>query len=196
MSTQITLTCEKRDSRGKGAARRLRRSGSIPAVVYSAGAEATPISLSPLELARALSTPHRRNVLLSLDIGGDKKTVMLKELQKHPLKRDATHADFVEIDPSKPVVVRVPFEATGRSRPVIAGARQHVPVRSLKVRVLPTQIPTVIKFDTTPLDFGVHRVKAVPMPEGVELLEDPTLTVLTISRPRGAAETEGEEAES
>lgn len=187
MSTQITLACQKRDSRGKGAARRLRRNGSIPAVVYTAGNEATAITLSPLELARALSTPLRRNVLLTLDIEGTKKTVMVKELQKHPIKREATHADFVEVDPTKPVVVRVPFEAIGRSRPVIAGAKMQVPVRSLKVRVLPTAIPTVIQLDTTNLDYGVHRAKSVPVPEGVELLEDPMLTVVTISRPRGAA---------
>lgn len=190
MTTEITLSCETRDSRGKGAARRLRQKGAIPAVVYSAGNEATAISLNPLELAKALSTPHRRNTLLTLDVGGNKKTVMLKELQKHPLKRDATHADFVEVDPSKPVVVRVPFAATGRSKPVIAGAKMQVPVRTLKVRVLPTKIPTVIELDTTEFDYGVHRAKDVTMPEGVELLEDPTLTVVTISRPRGTVEGE------
>lgn len=194
MTTELTLSCQTRDARGKGAARRLRRSGAIPAVVYSAGSDAMPISLNPLELAKALSTPHRRNTLLTLNVAGASKTVMLKELQKDPIRRDPSHADFVEVDPKKPVVVRVPFAATGRSKPVIAGAKMEVPVRSLKVRVLPTQIPVILEIDTTEFDFGVHRVKDVTMPAGVELLEDPTLTVVTISRPRGEIEGEGETA--
>ncbi len=194
MPAEIKLTCQKRAADGKGAARRLRRAGSVPAVVYSAGKEALSIAVQPQELAKALSTPHRRNTLLTLDIEGSTKTVMLKELQKDPLRRGPTHADFVEVDPKAPVIVRVPFAATGRSKPVIAGAKMEVPVRSLKVRVLPTEIPVVLEVDTTDFDYGVHRVKDVAMPKGVELLEDPSLTVVTISRPRGEVESEGEGA--
>lgn len=194
MATEIKIPCEKRDGRGKGAARRLRRSGSMPGIVYSAGNEATAITLSPKDLAKALSTPYRRNTLITLELGGATKTVMLKELQKDPIRRHPTHADFVEVDPKTPVVVRVPFTAVGRSKPVIAGAKMEVPVRNLKVRVLPTEIPVIIELDTTDFDFGVHRVKDVTMPSGVELLEDAMLTVVTISRPRGGAEGEGEAA--
>lgn len=192
MSQTVKISAQVRDNRGKGAARRLRRAGSIPGVVYAAGSEAVSIALSPKELAKALSTPLRRNVLLSIDLDGKTKTVMLKELQKDPLRRTATHADFVEVDVSQPVVVRVPFAAIGRSKPVIAGAKMQAPLRSLKVRTLPTQIPTVIELDTTDFDFGVHRVRDVTPPAGVELLDDPMLSVCTISRPRGAAETETE----
>lgn len=192
--TEVSLTATLRSAQGKGAARRLRRDGLVPAVVYAGGKDAVAISVTPKDLTKALMTPHRRNALIQLEIEGQgKRAVMLRDLQKDPLKRGPTHADFLEIDTSAPVTVNVPFFAVGRSKTVIAGGKIEVPLRSLRVRVLPSKIPAQIELDTTDLEFGAHRAKDVPMPEGVELLDDPMLTVVTISRARGGVAAEGEE---
>jgi large subunit ribosomal protein L25 len=191
MSAKVMLKAQIRDVKGKGAARRARRAGAVPAVVYAGGKQATSISVQPLELVRALTTPARRNALIELDIAGQgTKNVMLKDLQKDPIKREATHADFVEVALDKPVDVMVPFVTTGRSAAVVAGGKLMLPLRELRVRCLPTAIPDTIEYDTTSLDWGAHRASDVTMPEGVELLIDPSLTVLTISRPRGTTEEE------
>lgn len=194
MTEAVKLMASVRDGKGKGAARRLRRDGQIPAVVYTGGKDATAIAVSPKDLAKVLTGPYRRNVLIDLDVQGQGgKKVMLRELQKDPVRRTAVHVDFVELDMNKPIVVKVPFFATGRSRTVIAGGKMQAPLRTLRVRCLPTNIPEKIELDTTEFEIGVYRAKDVPMPQGVELVDDGHLTVVTISRGRGAA-AEGEAA--
>lgn len=198
MSQEVKLLAVVRDQKGKGAARRARRAGRIPAVVYTGGKEATSLELDPKDLAKALMGPYRRNVLIDLDVqdasGASKgsKKVMVRELQKDPVRRTPLHVDFVELDMAKPIVVAVPFFATGRSRAVIAGGKMQVPMRTLRVRCLPSNIPEKIELDTTEFDIGVYRAKDVPMPQGAELVDDGHLTVVTISRGRGAAAGEGE----
>lgn len=193
MSHKVMLKAQLRDGSGKGAARRTRRDGMVPGVVYSGGKEATKVAIVPMDLTKALMTPARRNALIELEVdGGAKKHVMLKDVQKDPVRRHAVHADFVELDLDKPVDVFVPFVPTGRSPAVVAGGRLQLPLRELKVRCLPEKIPDAIEMDTSTLDWGAHRAKDVPMPEGVELLIDPSLTVVTITRPRGTVEAEDE----
>lgn len=179
-----------RTGSGKGTARRLRSAGQVPAVVYAGGNESTLLSISPKELTKAVMGPYRRNQVIDLDVDGTVKKVMVRELQKHPVRRTALHVDFVEVDLTKPVVVKVPFFATGRSKPVIAGGKLQVPMRTLRVRCLPDQIPERIEMDTTSFNIGVYRAKEVTMPEGSELVDDGQLTVVTISRGRGAATEE------
>lgn len=187
---RVTLAAESRNETGKGGARRVRRSGLVPAVVYSGGKEATNIAIKPLDLTRALTGPWRRNALIDLDVDGAKKSVMLKDLQKHPIKRVALHCDFVEVDLDKPISLKVPFQVTGRSAAVKAGGKVHTPRRYLNVRCKPADIPASIDLDTSDLGWGAHRASSVKMPDGVELIDDAQLTVLTISRPRGVVADE------
>lgn len=193
MSDKVILKAQLRTGRGKGASRRARREGLVPAILYAGGKEATPLTVLPLDLTRALMTTARRNALIEMDLEGQgKKHVMLKDLQKHPVRREPTHADFVEVDLNKPVDVAVPFVPVGRSAAVVAGGKVELPLRALKIRCLPSAIPTAIELDTTDLDWGAHRATSLTMPEGVELLIDPSLTVLTITRPRGTVEEDEE----
>lgn len=197
MSEEAKLAAAMREGTGKGAARRLRRQGRVPGVVYSGGKEAQPISVAPNELVKVLSGPFRRNALIALEIAGQgTRHVMVRELQKDPVRRSPVHVDFVEVDLSKPIVVKVPFVTTGRSKAVMAGGKMQVPLRWLRVRCLPKAIPQQIELDTTPLDFGIYRIRDITPPEGVKLVDDPMLTVITIGRPRGAAATAEEGAEA
>jgi large subunit ribosomal protein L25 len=192
MSNQkVKLAAVTRTATGKGGARRCRREGLVPGIVYSGGKEATAVAVKPLDLTRALTGPWRRNALIELELEGSTRVVMVKELQKHPLRRTADHIDFVEVDEATPREIKVPFAVTGRSAAVKAGGKIHTPRRYLRVKCAPSAIPVSIDLDSTSLDWGAHRASIVDVPEGVELLDDQHLTVLTISRPRGtAAETD------
>jgi large subunit ribosomal protein L25 len=193
MSQRVSLKAELRTAGGKGAARRLRRTGAVPGVVYFGGKEATSISVQPLDLSRALTTDWRRNALIEMDIAGvGKKTVMLKDLQKDPVMRTPTHADFVEVTDDTRIVVQIPFVPTGRSKAVQEGGKLELPLRTLKCRCLPEKIPATIGLDTSELNWGAHRASLLTLPEGVDLLIDPTLTIATITRPRGTTETDEE----
>lgn len=184
------MSASVRNNSGKGVARRLRTAGHVPAVVYSGGNASTLLSVNPQELTKALMGPYRRNQVITLDVEGSEKTVMVRELQKHPTRRTALHVDFVQVSLDKPIVVKVPFFAVGRSKPVIAGGKLEAPMRTLRVRCLPSQIPECIELDTTSFGIGVYRAKDVTMPEGTELVDDAQLTVVTISRGRGAGADE------
>lgn len=189
----IKLDAEVREGTGKGAARRLRRAGKLPGVIYAGGKEATPVAVVPKDFVKALKGPLRRNQLLELDLPGGGRKVMVRDLQIDPVRREPKHVDFLEVDENTPVICRVPFKTFGRSKAVVAGAKLNLVLRDLKVRVLPHNIPEKIEVDVTELGTGPFRAKEVNTPEGCELLEDGHLTVLTISRPRGTLEEEGAE---
>jgi large subunit ribosomal protein L25 len=191
----VKLSAEVREGTGKGAARRLRREGKLPGVIYAGGKEATSVAVVPKEFVKALMGPLRRNQLLELDLPSGGRKVMVRDLQIDPIRREPKHVDFLEVDENTPIVCRVPFKTFGRSKAVVAGAKLNIVLRDLKVRVLPHNIPEKIEVDVTDLGTGPFRAKQVQTPEGCELLEDGHLTVLTISRPRGAVtEAEGEGA--
>jgi large subunit ribosomal protein L25 len=187
----IKISAEVRELSGKGPARRLRREGKLPGVVYAHGKEATSVAVVPKEFVKAMFGPLRRNTLLELDLASGPRNVMVRDIQIHPVKRHPTHVDFWEVDPNKPVTVAVPFRTKGRSKAVIAGAKLNLVKRDLRVRVLPDKIPEQVVVDITELGQGTFRAEQVEMPAGCELVEDGHLTVMTIAQPRGSAvETE------
>jgi large subunit ribosomal protein L25 len=192
METQ-TLETEIRQERGKGAARQLRARGRIPAVFYGPKAEATPLSVSPKELRTALSTPYGRNVLLELSLSGQKQLAMVKELQVHPVTREVLHVDLYNVDMSRPVQVRVPFQTRGRAKGVVAGGEHNVLFRELPVRATPDKLPSVIEVDVTPMQINEFcKVKDLPLTEGVEVPLDPERNVIALTTARRRAVQEGE----
>lgn len=186
------LEAELRNNAGKGDARKLRRSGRLPAIVYSKGSEPQSVHVAPREFVKAVRGPLRRNALIDLDVKGGKPCqVMVKDVQIDILRREPTHVDFHAVDLKTPVEVMVPLTTYGRSKAVVLGAKLNIVRRSVRVRVLPDNVPEKLAVDVTNLEPGPFRAQNVPMPEGCELLEDGHTTVLTISRPRGAAGAEG-----
>lgn len=195
------LIAEVRTDNGKGAARRLRRTGMIPAVVYGGkNGNAMSVAVSPKVLSKILLGAHRRNTLIELDVQKEGKSqekvmVMLKDLQKHVVRRNPLHVDFIKVYDDVEVKTAVPFLTSGRAESMVQGGKLNMAIRDLRVRSLPTQIPENITLDLTKLDYGAFRAGGVPLPKGVSLVEDAQATVLTIKIPRGQkAETEGEEA--
>ncbi len=192
--SHFTMDATLRSGHGKGASRRLRATDKVPGVVYGKGHGTLSIAVVPKELAKALLGAKRRNQLIELklkdDAGKDQgsRMVLLQDLQAHPVRRNAVHVDFLEVDPKAAQAVKVPFEVTGKSKASIAGANTQLVVRTLNVAVAPEAIPEKIVLDITECDFGVVRAKAITMPAGVTLLDDVEMPVVSLRLPRGEKE--------
>jgi large subunit ribosomal protein L25 len=181
----LMLTTEIRGETGKGAARRLRARGLIPGVFYGKGAEAVGVAITPKALTAALSSPHRRNALLQLEIGGQKHLAMLKELQVQPVTRAVVHVDLYKVQLDQPVLANIPFVTEGRAKGVVAGGELNIIYRELPVRTTPDKIPAAIKVDVTNMALGdAIRTKDLQLPAGVEVTFDPERSLVTCAEPR------------
>lgn len=201
MADQVTLTAEARDGRGKGEGRRLRRTGRVPAVAYGAGLDATPMSVDALELYHALRTGAGLNALIRLELDGDTHLTLARELQRHPVRRDILHVDFVVVDRSRKVTVDIPIHLIG----VAAGTEEGGVVDQVRfdvpVEVLPLEVPDSLELDISDMQVGdVKRLGDLSLPDGVELLDDPDYAVVSVYIPQAEVPepeaAEGEELEA
>ena len=176
-----TLQAEVRETRGKGPARQLRMRGLIPAVFYGPGKDPVNLTVDPIELAKALSTPFRRNQVITLEINGAKEMTLVKELAINPVSRQILHADFYCVAEDRAVTTKVPFDTVGRSLGVQKGGKLRKLFRELPVRAFPQNVPSTITLDVAPLDVGgVVKVKDLPLPPGVEVTYQDERRVLFI----------------
>jgi large subunit ribosomal protein L25 len=182
-STNV-LTAQARNDKGKGPARRLRAKGLIPAVVYGQKREPTHVAVDPAAIQKAIATPHKFNTLLTLQVDGAEKRVLFREYEVDPVTRQLLHADFLEVDPSKPVKVEVPIVATGKAEGVVAGGILTVSAHEIVVEALPEKIPVRIEVDVTPLKIGgsIH-IADVKAPEGVKIKYATNFTVAVVTAP-------------
>lgn len=189
-----TLQAEVREARGKGPARRLRAQGKIPAVFYGPGLEPTPLTVSPKELMKALSSEYGRNALLSLQYGGREELAMLKTLDQDPVTYEPIHADLYRVGLDRTVDVRVPFKTTGRAIGVQKGGELNVTVRSVPLRCTPDKIPAKIEIDVSKIDLMESiTVGDLALAAGVEVLLPSNRTLAAVVQPRRALpEGEGE----
>ncbi len=166
-----TLKAEVRNGSGKGPARQLRMRGLIPAVFYGPDKKPMNLTVSPLEVATAITGAWGRNQLVELDFGGGKKELaVVRDLAVHPMSRKPLHVDFYSVALDRPVRAKVPFIANGRARGVAEGGVLHKIFRELPVLGPPGAIPTEIVVDVTPL--GMHqgiKVKDLALPAGVSV---------------------------
>jgi len=198
-STTTKLNVNSRQSAGSRAARRLRRSGRVPGVLYGGGAESLGFDADARELRHALAGS---GAVLDLSIDGSKPTpVVLKEAQRHPVRGETVHIDLLRVKLDEAISAAVPLELTGveDSPGVKQGGILEQITRELGVEALPTAIPESIVHDVSEMQIGETIVlAAVQAPEGVTLLDDLEETVVaTLSPPRLQAEASEEiEAET
>jgi large subunit ribosomal protein L25 len=165
--SQSVLTAERRDTKGKGPARRLRQKGLIPAVVYGLNTKATALAVDPKLLMAAIDTPHKFNTLLNLKVEGGDKFVLFKDYQVDPVNRRLLHADFLEVKLDQPVKVEVPVKVTGTSVGVLEGGILSIPTHEIVVEALPEKIPLTIDVDVTNLKVGASiHISELTAPEG------------------------------
>ncbi len=190
-----TLQAEVREKSGKGPARQLRTRGLIPAIYYGPGTEPQKLAVSPLALEKALKGPYGRNQLLELEIGGEKKLALVRDLAVNPVSRELRHVDFYAVARDRKVDAIVPFETQGRSVGVQKGGFLRKLYRDLPVRAFPQDVPAKIVLDVANLDIAaVVRVQDLPLPQGVEVRYAPERRVLSVDAKerKRAAEEEAE----
>jgi large subunit ribosomal protein L25 len=193
--TSTKLDVRSREAAGSRAARRLRRSGRVPGVVYGGGAEPAGFDADARELRLALAGA---GAVLDLSIDGGRATpVVLKEAQRDPIHGETTHVDLLRVKLDEEIHAVVPLELHGvEDTPGVkeGGILEQI-TRELNVQALPTDIPESVIHDVGPLQIGdTVLLEVVAPPAGVTFLDDPTETVVaTLSAPRLQAQQEEEE---
>jgi large subunit ribosomal protein L25 len=191
----LKLAIELRTETGKGAARRARARGLIPAVFYGPLSKPVNLAVAPKAFTQALSSPRRRNALLELEVSGSTHYAMMKELQVHPVTRQVLHVDFLEVALDRPVRARVPFLTEGRAKGVIAGGELNVIYRELPIKATPDKIPAGITVDVTNMALGDFlHTKDLQLPEGVEVTLEPDRSLISCLEPRKRPAEEDEAA--
>ncbi|MGM0574625.1 MAG: 50S ribosomal protein L25 [Myxococcota bacterium] len=165
------IQAEIRERTGKGANRRIRAEGRIPAILYGNGKEPTAIAVDPVPVAKTLNGPYGRNTVCDLTVDGEDtpRMAIIRDFQLHPWKRMLEHVDFWEITPETELVVDVPLERSGRSEAEKAGGQAFQTRYEVRVRCLPEKIPAAITYDMSHIGTGSHQImmSQVPLPEGV-----------------------------
>jgi large subunit ribosomal protein L25 len=192
------LEVRSRDAEGSRAARRLRRTGRVPGVLYGGGGDSLGFDVDARELRLALA---RSGAVLDLSIDGAKATpVVLKEAQRHPVRGETVHVDLLRVRLDQAIHAVVPLELTGidESPGVKEGGILEQIIRELNVEALPTAIPEAIVHEVGEMQIGdTIGLDAIAMPDGVELLDEvEEATVATLSPPKLQAEAEELEAET
>ncbi len=194
---ELSLRAAKREETGKGAARKIRQEGRIPAVMYGHGREPLALTVSAAELDKVLSDAHGGSVLVQLTINGSTMRTLMREIQRHPTKRTPIHIDFLEVHAGEQLRVDVPLVLQGSPDGVRnAGGVLEQFLRELEIEVLPRNIPERIEIDVTDLKVGHSlHVEDVTV-ENAKILTDRDVTICSVVPPRVEAEPVPEEEEA
>ncbi|UYN83663.1 MAG: 50S ribosomal protein L25/general stress protein Ctc [Microcella sp.] len=189
MADENKLSAEKRTSFGKGAARKLRAVGQIPAVIYGHGTDPQHVALPGHETALLL---RKSNVVLTLDIEGDKQLALVKDVQKDPVRQIIEHVDLIVVRKGEKVTVDVPVHVEGESYP---GTLVMVDHNTLTIEAEATHIPESLTVSVEGLEEGAQiHAGDVTLPSGTTLITDPDALVINITVPRASAADVADEA--
>ena len=189
-----TLSATPRAGTGKGAARTLRREGQVPGVIYGHAREPQSLALNARELERLLERVNAESTVIELSVDGRTARTLIREIQRHPYKRDVLHVDFQELVAGEKVTVHVPLVLHGTAEGVRAGGIMDQVMRELEIEVDPSGIPERFDVDVSALTIGHSlHVRDVPRPEGVTVLDDEDATICVIIPPRAETPTAGVE---
>jgi large subunit ribosomal protein L25 len=204
MADDIVLAAETGRATGSAASRRLRSTGKVPAVLYGRGAEPAPLTVDWRDLRAALTTDKGLNALLTLQVGRKKTKAIVKEMQRHPVRRDVLHVDFLAVDVDVAITTDVPIVLEGEPTLVLReqGVVDQV-LNALIVQAKPDAIPGHLSVDVSELEIGhTITVADIVLPDGVTTEVDPDETVVTakltslaLAEDEEVVEGEGEEGE-
>jgi large subunit ribosomal protein L25 len=186
----VSLSANTREASGKGGARQLRMNGQIPAVIYGHAREAQSLTLNARDLDKMLEHIQAESTVIEVSVGGKTSRTLIREIQRHPFKRQILHVDFQELVAGEKVTVSIPIMLTGIAEGVrLGGGVLDQTLRELEIEVDPSSIPDHIEFDVTSMVIGdsVH-VSDLKLPEGVEVQDDPETSVAVLAAPRAVIE--------
>jgi large subunit ribosomal protein L25 len=189
-----SLSAEARTDTGKGVARKLRAAGRVPAIVYGHAREAQALSLVTRDLEKLLSQISTGSTVVELALGGAITKTLIREVQRHPFKKQILHVDFQELVAGEKVIVDLPLVFVGIPEGVrLSGALLEQILHSIEVRVDPSSIPNHIDVDVTHLAMGHSlHVRDLVLPEGLEVLSDEDATICAVIAPRAVVEAVAE----
>jgi large subunit ribosomal protein L25 len=187
------LSVARREPEGSRAARRLRRTGNVPGVVYGGSDDPVPFQVDARVLRQTLA---HAGALVNLSVDGARATpVVLKELARHPVTGATIHVDFLRVRLDEAIQATVVLELTGAdTAPGVkeGGVLEHV-TREVSIEALPTDIPDAIQHDVSEMQIGdTLTLEAIRAPRGVTVLGDPETVIATLTPPRLQAEVEPE----
>jgi large subunit ribosomal protein L25 len=196
---KVNVKAQGRDSRGKNEARRLRKTGAIPAIVYGASKAPVPVSVDPKQIFRILKSDSGHNTIFDLELEGENTKAMIVDWQTEPIKGALLHIDLKRIAMDRKLTVTVPVSLKGEAVGVKQqGGIMEQLLREVEIECLPADIPAHIDVDVAHLEFGqVLRVKDLPHFEGkLEFITDenqPVAHVISVKEiveatPEAAAE--------
>jgi large subunit ribosomal protein L25 len=180
---EILVNAKGRNERGKNAARRLRREGMVPGIVYGGKSENIAVAVDPKALQKVLRSEAGRNTILKLEIAGSGATnAILKSWQVDPIKESFLHADFYRIAMDVAIRVTVPIQVRGEARGVkVEGGILELIMREIAVECLPGDIPERIEADVTDLGLnGAVRISDLPVNDKVKILDSPDQIVVHV----------------
>jgi large subunit ribosomal protein L25 len=191
--SEVRLAAEVRTEFGKGGARRTRRSGKIPAVIYGHGADPRHVSLPAREFAQAIKRGGG-NVLLTLSLEGKDELTIPKAVQRHPIRGDFEHVDLIAVRRGERVTIDVPLVVTGDVAPGAMLGQEHT---SVQVEAEATHLPSEIEVSVQGLDAGAHVTAGdLTMPSGATLVTDAETLLLNVTTAPTAEDIEADTAES
>ena len=195
--SEATLTADRRTDTGSRPAGRFRRDGRVPAVVYGLGQENVVVTVPASDLGHILA--RGANTVVTLVLDGTDQLTLVRQVQRHPVRGEYLHVDFVRVSADIAVIAEVPLHLTGEPEGVKNGGMLEQQLFSITVEAKPNAIPSALELDASALEIGDQlHVRDLVVPDGVTLQHEPDELVAQVAVPRALAveevEAEGEEA--
>ena len=186
----VSLAAKARNTVGTGHARKLRQAGEVPAVIYGHSRDAQSLSLNSRELEKLLTQIAGTSTVIELTVDGKMARTLIREVQRHPFKKQIIHVDFQELVAGEKVTLRVPlrFHGTGVGVRESGGILEET-MHQITLRVDPATIPDHIDVDVSAIQIGhsIH-IRDLKLPEGAEIMDDEDAPVAIVSAPRAVVE--------
>ena len=199
MAQEVTLVADANRPVGKSAARKIRREGKVPAIVYGLGTDPMPVAVPGREFEHILHGAGGINTLISLDLAGKQDLVLARQLVRHPVRHTLMHVDFIRVRRDVAVAAEVPIHLTGEPQGVKEGGILEQITFTLSIEAKPADLPTGLEADVSHLDIGDQlTVGEIKLPAGVVSTQEAGDLVALVAQPRGMElpeEVEAAEAE-
>jgi large subunit ribosomal protein L25 len=182
----LEISADKREPGSKHKARRLRRDGKVPAVLYGPKTQAVSLQLDKKEFSTRVAGLEGSHLVRLKSAAGDltDKVALVKDMQYHPITGDVIHADLYEVDLTAKIQVRVPLHFVGKAAGVVRGGILQPAVREIEVECLPLEIPPFFEVEVSALDIGDSlHVEDLPMPSGVQALYESNFALVSVVPP-------------
>ncbi len=186
-----TLSANSRAETGKGAARKIRQAGNIPAVIYGHNREPQSLVLNSRETEKLVKSISTKSTVIELSIDGKTARTLIREIQRHPFKRTILHIDFQELVAGETVTVKCPIVYVGTPEGVrLEGGILDQIMHELTIQVDPGNIPNHIDVDVSGVKLGKSlHVSDLTLPAGIKIMDDAGSTVCVVAPPKVQAET-------